>query len=174
MKNNNEKLRKLVFTSLFSALCTVATMIAFPAGPGYINAGDMMVLLGAFTLSPIHAMAAAGIGAAFADLLGGYVLYIPATLVIKAGMAACACFLSRALKKITVPAPVAIALSAIFAELCMTIGYLAYEWTVLRYGAAALSNIPANLIQGAFGCVGGVLFYYIVKHTKLTDTIPAI
>ena len=175
MRHSNTSVRRLVITALFSALCTVATMwVAFPAGFGYINAGDMIVLLGAFTLSPVQAIAAAGIGSAMADLLCGYAAYAPATLLIKMLMAAVAYFLSHGLKKINTPAPIAVTLSAVCAELCMVFGYLGYEWTMLGYGAAALSSIPANLTQAAFGCVGGILFYYVLKSTKLTDKLPAI
>ena len=174
MKRTNEKLTRLVHTSLFCALCTTATLIAFPSGMGYVNAGDMVVLLGAFTLSPLQAVVSAAVGSALADVLVGYTISAPATLIIKAFMAAGACYLLKILKRLNVPSPLSVALSAIFSELCMTCGYLAYEWYVLGYGMAALSNIPANLIQGAFGCVGGILFYYILKSTKLTNKLPAM
>ena len=167
-------LRRLVFTALFSALCTVATMIAFPAGYGYVNAGDMIVLLGAFTLSPVQAVAAAGIGSAMADIIGGYALYAPGTLIIKMLMAAVACYLCRALKRINLPSPVTVTFSAVSAELIMVLGYLAYEWFPLGYGSGALASIPSNLVQAAFGCVGGICFYYITKSAKLTDKLPAI
>ena len=174
MKRINAKTKNIIYTALFSALCTTATMIAFPAGIGYVNAGDIIVLLGAFMLSPIQAASAAGIGSALADILSGYAIYAPATLIIKAIMALGACYLSRWLRRINVPAPLSIMLAAVFAELCMCCGYLAYEWTVLGYGIAALSSIPANLTQAAFGCVGGMLLYYIMKSTKLTDKLPAM
>lgn len=174
MKNTNKKLTRLVHTALFCALCTTATLIAFPSGIGYVNAGDMVVLLAAFTLSPMQAAAAAGVGSALADVLCGYTIYAPATLIIKGCMAASTCYLVKMLKHVNVPSHIGIALSAVFGELCMTCGYLAYEWYVLGYGMAALSSIPANLIQGAFGCVGGILFYYILKSTKLTNKLPAM
>lgn len=173
LMKTNEKLRKLIFTSLFAALCTVATMIAFPTGTGYVNAGDIIILLGAFTLSPLQAISAAAIGSALADLINGYALYAPGTFVIKAIMVLCALYLSRGLKKINVPSALTIMLSAICGELCMIIGYLIYESSILGYGYAALSGIPANVVQGAFGCVGGIALYYILKNTKLTNKLPA-
>ena len=173
MNVQKKSTKKLVITSLFSALCAVSTMVAFPVGFGYVNAGDMIVRLGAFTLSPVQAIAAAGIGSAMADLLLGYAAYAPATLLIKALMAAVAYFLSHRLKKINTPAPIAVTLSAVCAELCMVFGYLGYEWTMLGYGSAALTSIPANLTQAAFGCVGGILFYYIAKNIKITDKLTA-
>ncbi len=174
MINKTNSVRRLVFTALFSALCTASTMVAFPSGFGYVNAGDMVVLLGAFTLSPIQAMAAAGIGSAMADIFCGYAIYAPATLIIKMLMAATALFLSRALKRISIPALISTVFSAIAAELVMVLGYLAYEWNVLGYGIGALASIPANLTQAAFGCVGGICFYYVAKNTKLTNKLPAM
>lgn len=149
-------------------------MIAFPAGYGYVNAGDMIVLLGALTLTPVQAIAAAGIGSAMADVISGYAIYAPGTLLIKMLMAACACYLFRALKSIKLPDPLAVAFSAVSAELVMAVGYLAYEWFPLGYGSGALASIPANLVQAAFGCVGGICFYYVAKTAKLTDKLPAI
>ena len=174
MIKNNTSVKRLVFTSLFSALCTVATLIAFPAGFGYVNAGDMIVLLGAFCLSPIQAITAAAIGSAMADILCGYAIYAPATLIIKALMAAAAYYLMRTLKKTHLPTFLSAVISAVAAELIMIVGYISYECFALGYGSAALASIPANLTQAIFGCVGGVGFYYVTKTTKLTNKLPAI
>ena len=151
-----------------------ATLIAFPSSIGYVNAGDMIILLAAFSLSPIQAATVAATGSVIADLICVYAAYAPASFVIKGTMALCALYLSKALKHINVPSPIAIFLSAVAAELCMTIGYLAYEWYLLGYGIVALSSIPSNLIQGAFGCVGGMLLYYILKSTKISDKLTVI
>lgn len=171
MKKTTDNIKTLVRTSLFSALCTVATLIAFPAGIGYVNAGDIIILLAAFSLSPIEATAAAAIGSSIADLMCGYAVYAPATFIIKGVMAILAAYASRGLKRINVPSPIAIVTGAVSAELCMALGYLSYECYILGYGAAALSSVPANLVQGTFGCVGGVLLYFILKNTKVTDRL---
>lgn len=174
MNKITQKTKSLVRASLFCALCTVATLIAFPAGIGYVNAGDIIVLLAAFSLSLPEAVAAAAIGSATADLICGYAIYAPATFIIKGVMVICAVALKKGLNKISVPSPIAIFLSCVCAELCMALGYLIYEWTVLGYGIAALSSTIPNLIQGGFGCVGGILLYYILKNTRLTDKLTAI
>ena len=91
----NETIRKLVLSAMFAALCCVATMIIqFPTVAGYTNIGEGMCLLSGLVLGPWYGMAAAGIGSGLADLLAGYGIYVPATLVIKAlvALTAAQCF----------------------------------------------------------------------------------
>ena len=91
---------RIVLCSLFTALTTVATMvIQIPLSiSGYINFGDVFVLLGAFILGPIYGAVSAGVGAMLADILTGFVIYAPGTLIIKALMAIVAFFLFKAIK----------------------------------------------------------------------------
>ena len=88
------KTQKIVLASMLAALCCVATMIIKIPSPlkGYLNLGDCIVLLCGWLLSPAYGFAAAGIGSGLADLLSGYVVYAPATFVIKGVMAIIAHF----------------------------------------------------------------------------------
>lgn len=165
------KVKQLVVQALFAAMCTVATMLAIPSPFGYMNAGDVCVLLCAFTLGPIGAISA-GVGSALADLINGYAVYVPATLIIKALMAISAFYVAN-LTKTILPKPnlLKYAIGSVFAELIMAFGYLFYESVLLGYGAAALVSLPFNLLQGAFGCIGfGVLFFFF-KRSKLAQKI---
>ena len=150
--------RKLIFSALFAALCCAATMIIkFPTAIGYVNAGDAVVLLGAFLLGPWWGALAAGLGSALADLLAGYAMYVPGTLLIKALMALAAGKLlnTLGLKK---PVPAAVAAGCI-AEAIMVAGYFLYECFILGYGAAALGSVPFNLLQGVFGAAAGAALF---------------
>jgi uncharacterized membrane protein len=51
-------------------------------------------------------------------------------------------------------------LGGIAAELIMVSGYFAYEAAILRYGLAALANIPGNCVQGVFGVTAGTALFY--------------
>ncbi|PKM73972.1 MAG: ECF transporter S component [Firmicutes bacterium HGW-Firmicutes-16] len=156
----NDNIRKLVWAGLFTALTTVATMviqIPTPLG-GYVNAGDTVVILGAFFLGPIWGALAAGLGSALADLMSPYAIYAPATLIIKALMALTAGSILRSSKKKNA-LPMAIS-GSIAAELIMVAGYFAYESTILSYGLGALANIPANGVQAVFGAVAGTALFY--------------
>ena len=75
--------------ALFASLVCVATMIVKIPSPmkGYLNLGDCVVLLCGWLLSPLYGFLAAGLGSALADLFSGYIIYAPATFIIKGGMA---------------------------------------------------------------------------------------
>ncbi len=81
----DSKIRKLVMAALLAALTYVATTvikIPTPTG-GYVHPGDGLVLLCGWILGPWWGGAAAGIGSMLVDLLGGYMSFVPGTLIIK-------------------------------------------------------------------------------------------
>ena len=97
----NSKVKKLVIAALIAALACVATIIIKIPSPlkGYINLGDCIVLLAGWILSPAYAFLSAGIGSALADIFSGYVIYAPATFIIKGVMALIAYFGFKILHK---------------------------------------------------------------------------
>ena len=60
----NQKLRNLVYTAMLMALCCVATLvIKIPTVTGgYLNAGDIVVVLAALLAGPLYGGMAAGFG----------------------------------------------------------------------------------------------------------------
>lgn len=170
------KLQKMVQAAMFAALTYVATNvihIPMPATGGYINLGDCMVLLGAFLLGPVYGAAAGGIGSMLADLLLGYLSYVPGTLVIKGAMAFCAALLFRTVKEKT-GTVAATVFSGIAAECIMVLGYFAYESLLLGYGLAAAASIPGNAVQGVFGlAISTVLYQGLVRIPIVKRSILA-
>ena len=154
----NDKTTRLVFLSLLAALCCVATMvipIPTPTG-GYLNAGDIVVVLSAMLAGPVWGGISAGVGSMLADLLGGYALYAPGTLLAK-GLAAMVIGLIWRKEKQSLPAAVA---AAVIGELCMVLIYFLYESLCLGFGWAAAAEIVGNLLQGAVGVAGGLALYH--------------
>ncbi|MCI8808642.1 MAG: ECF transporter S component [Oscillibacter sp.] len=157
--------RLLVMTALFAALGCVATMVIQIPSPtgGYMNLGDAAVILGAFLLGPVYGAVAGGLGPAMADLLSGYAVYVPATLIIKAVMAVVAAGLFRALGKKGWSLP----FCAVAAEVPMVVGYWLFDalltflssqgsaFTLCLAGSAA--GIPSNLVQAIFGAASSTL-----------------
>ena len=93
--------KKLVTTALMMALTMVATMfIRIPLPLGYVNLGDVFVLLSVFILGPIYGTISTGIGSGLADLFG-YISYAPGTLIIKSAMALVAWIIYQILLKAT-------------------------------------------------------------------------
>lgn len=169
---SREKIRKLAFTALFAALVFVTTLLSIPTPlVGNVNLGDSMVLLAAWVLGGGWAMAAAGLGAALCDMVSGYILYAPATLIIKAGMAALVVLLKKCFEKTPLPRKVGMIFSFLCAELLMIAGYFAYEALFLKFGLAAAANIPFNAIQGACGILAAVLLETILDKTSVIQRL---
>jgi uncharacterized membrane protein len=165
----NDKTRKIVWAGLFTALITLTTAaIKIPTGNGYLNPGDSLIILSAFFLGPVWGAVASGFGAALADILAGYLVYAPATLIIKALMALVAgLILSRAKGK--AKAGVAV-FGAVVAEIIMIAGYFAYDAVFLGFGWAAIADVPGNIGQGIFGAVAGcALFFAFNKIPYVRD-----
>ena len=80
-----EKTNKLVLTALMVCLVLLATYIIKIPSPftqGYVHLGDTMIFLSVLLLGKKGGAAAAGLGSALADLLGGYAAYAPWTFLI--------------------------------------------------------------------------------------------
>lgn len=165
MKQNTTK--KIVITSLFTALTCVATMIIKVPSPlkGYMNLGDCVVLLSGWTLSPLYGFFAAAVGSAMADLFSGYVLYAPATFVIKGLMALISLVTFKILNK-KLSATISRITSGLLSELVMVAGYYIFEGFLYGF-KASLVNVPANVIQGTAGLILGVILVNIFQKAKL-------
>ena len=151
MQDKMTKLLRLVMTGVLMALACVATMVIQIPSPthGYMNLGDCVVLLSGCLLGPVYGAVAGGVGSALADLLSGYAVYVPGTLVIKAVMAALAGVLYRRSRKL-------LPVGAVLAELVMIVGYWLYDGFLMGSLAGSAAGIPSNIIQGLFGGVCGV------------------
>ena len=164
MKKNTQK---IVIASMLAALCCIATMIIKIPSPlkGYLNLGDCVVLLSGWILSPVYAFAAAGIGSALADLFSGYLVYAPATLVIKGIMAIVVyfCFKGMHNKLGTTPSRI---IGGVLAELVMVFGYFVFEGFMYGF-APSVVNIPANGAQGIAGLIIGLILVKIFEKSKI-------
>lgn len=164
MKNTTQK---IVISSLFAALICVATMLIKIPSPlkGYINLGDGIVLLAAWVLPLPYGIVAAGLGSALADLFSGYVVYAPATFVIKALMAVAAYFCYKLFSKKAKPTMSRI-LSGILAEIVMILGYFLFEGVLYGF-VPSLVNIPANAVQAVAGIIIGVVLIMVFEKQNI-------
>lgn len=169
---NTNPTKKWVVAALFAALtciCTMIIKIPTPTG-GYIHPGDGMVLLCGIILGPGMGALAAGIGSMLSDLFGGYMAWVPATLVIKALSAAAAGMLFRKSSRILTGNRAAVTVRAILGgiigEALMVFGYFLFEIGLNAassggFTAAAIAggiaysatSILANIVQGVTGIV---------------------
>ena len=88
MKKEQIKTKDLTKMGLMAALVFFGTFfIKIPSISGYTHLGDCMIFVSVLILGWRKGAVAGGIGAALADLLGGYTQWIIPTLFIKAIMA---------------------------------------------------------------------------------------
>ena len=168
---NRISTKKLVLTAIFMALTTISTMfIRIPLPLGYVNLGDAFVLLSVFVLGPICGTITAGIGSAFADLLG-YITYAPGTLIIKALMALTAYFTYKLVLKISKITILSQIIAGVVATLIMAFGYFVYETIFFTTATIAIVSLPFNLLQGAVGTAVAVIVAKILSTTKLIDKL---
>ncbi len=161
------KTQKIVLAALIAALACVATMIVKIPSPmkGYVNLGDCIVLTAGWILSPWYAFLAAGLGSALADLFSGYVIYAPATFVIKGVMALIVWVLYFVQKKLVGRFPARL-IGGVCAEIFMVLGYFVFEGFLYGF-APSLVNIPANAVQGVAGIVIGLVLITVLEKTRI-------
>ena len=172
------KFRNLIYTAVFAALCCVATLcIAIPLPYGYINAGDILVLLSGLCLGPVAGGIAAGLGAALADIFLGFAVYAPATAIIKFAVACLAALMLRMSRRLCHQKFLRLMLCGLGCLVCeavMVLGYFLYE--MLLYGiAGAAASILGNTLQGLTCAVGGLLLIVAVRAVPpLARLFPAL
>ena len=155
--------KKIAITALMAALTCIATIIIKIPSPlkGYLNLGDCMVLISGWILSPVYGFIAAGLGSALADIFSGYVIYAPATFVIKGLMAITAYYCFKLLARSLWNLPSRI-ISGILAEIVMVSGYLIFEGILYGF-VPSLVNVIPNCIQGVAGIIIGVVWIKVLQ-----------
>ena len=167
---NHSNVKKLTLTALFTALTCIATFIIripIVGTGGYIHYGDAFVILSGIFLGPLYGALAGGIGSALADLFGGYMIYVPITLIVKAVIAAGVGFIYRQLTGKIHSSIFKCIFCGIYAAITVALGYLFFEYFL--YGAAALASVPANLIQGVSGLIISSLLLPFIKKLRIME-----
>ena len=148
----NVSVKQLTLAGVLAALVFVLTYlpkVPVPVTGGYIHLGDGAIFLSVLLLGPLGIPAAA-VGSGLSDLIGGYMVYVIPTVLIKGLVALIAWKLYR--KGSWVSAAVAF----IVAEAVMVLGYFVFEAVMYGVPAAAAAILP-NVIQGVGGVVLGLV-----------------
>jgi len=177
MKNN--LVRKLVLCGLFIALVFLATYftrIPTPLPGGYFNLGDAVIMLAAVFLGPVGGMIAGGIGSAFADMAASALIFAPITLVVKGteglviGLITAKYRRDHLETRHTSPFNFSLILALVIGALVMVAGYFSGEAFILSlidrsFGlAAAVTELPANLTQGALSTILGYALVLLLNN----------
>ncbi len=139
----------IVMLAVLTALTTVLTVvpkIPVPGTQGYVSLADVGVYFAAFVFGPVFGLIAGGVGTGLADVLGGFGMFAPASLIIHGLQGLLAGYLGyRAHRSRQIAAWLA-------GAVIMFGGYFLAEITVYQYGmGAALTELPYNIAQSLLG-----------------------
>ncbi len=165
------KLLKMVFTSLVTAviiICTFLIKIPLPASAGYVNISDAFGISAAFILGPFYGAIALALGGLISDLLLGFAYYAPATFIVK--------FLSIVIPYITVKVvtknkTLKIIFFTVMFSILMPVGYLCFEYFVLKLGSASLFSFGCNIAQGL---ISGIISIFITTALSKSNFIKGL
>ncbi len=177
IQKNNTKIstRKLVLNALMIALVFLVTYLPFLHIPspaqGYFNIGDSIIMITAILIGRKSGFVAGAIGSSLADLAWGYYLYIPFTFIVKGLEGYVVGVITN--KKSDKVSPRAIKIMSLVAGvLVMALGYFIFQITVIRYFdktlgvAAAVAELPGNLIQGAISAILAYVFLKAIDKSR--------
>ena len=158
----SEKTNKLVLTALMMCLVMVATLsirIPSPFTQGYVHLGDTMIFLSVLLLGKKGGAFASGVGSGLADVLGGYAMYAPWTLIVKGIMGfIMGAFIEAAAKKGKNHAklgnmPLIEIAGMVLAGLEMVLGYAIVDGVMAGNLLSGFLGAPFNVSQFVGGLV---------------------
>lgn len=158
MKN----LKKVILAALFAALTCAATFsIRIPTvlTAGYIHPGDAIVILSGVFLGPVYGAAAAAVGSAMSDLLGGYFIYVPITFLIKGTVAFLTGKAFAYLKQRDMR--LGVLAGGVIDTVVVVFGYALCE-AIIYTPASALVNMLPNMVQGLSGLVLSLILFQLL------------
>lgn len=161
---------------IFTALNFVITywiQIPIPATGGYINIGDITVMFTALLFGPIIGGIAGGLGPMFADIFSPYIVYAPATVIIK-GIEGILIGLISNPKDCEGRISYRDVIAVLIGGILIPLGYFIYEAFILRLGVAtALVEMPGNFFQFGFAAIGSILLI-AASRKNIIESLPHI
>ncbi|AAL82000.1 ECF transporter S component [Pyrococcus furiosus DSM 3638] len=161
---NREKFRVariVAISALSAAAVTVTTMlvrIPIPASQGYLNFGDIMIMLVAVLFGPLVGGFAGGVGSALADVIG-YPSWALFTLVIKGTEGVIVGWFSKGTTNYG-----RILLGTVLGGIVMVLGYVSVAYVLYGPGGA-VAEFYNDIVQAVSGIIiGGGLGYILKKR----------
>lgn len=169
--------KTLSLMGMTTALVTVATLyLKIPGPTGFYHMGDGLIYSAALAFGPLVAIPAAAVGSALADVLGGYAVWAPWSLVIKGVTAWLVAFLGASRGRIpgyeTGRASTSILTNghrtkmilAMLAGAAVTVIGYSIATFVMWDARAALVELLGNVLQTITGVIIGVFLTPILKR----------
>jgi uncharacterized membrane protein len=137
---------------------TIAVRIPIPATQGYVNFSDVAVYFAAFAFGPWVGLIAGGLGAALADVMGGYAQFAVLTFLAHGLEGLLAGYVGRNRGVCGMAAGWALGAVA------MAGLYFLGEGLVLTGWGPALAELPFNLFQNLVGAAVGIPLVLAVRR----------
>ncbi len=151
----------IAVTAILTAVTTVLTLlvrIPVPATNGYVNFSDVAIYFTAFAFGPWVGLVAGGVGAALADLLGGYAQFAALTLLAHGLEGFVAGWLGRE------RAFLGMVVAWLAGAVVMCGIYFLGEGLVLTGWGPALAELPFNAFQNLVGAAVGIPLVLAVRR----------
>ena len=176
--NNGIKVYDIAMTAMMVCIIMVSIAlfrIPIPFTQGYVNLSDAMVFMAVIILGWKYGALAAGMGSLLGDLLSGFPMWAPWSLVIKAGMAIIFGLIIRSVSEgrdVTERRFLTVTILGMFlGGLFMTAGYYFAEGIMYGNWVVALLGVPWNIGQFALGTVLAVVLGRALAKTSLNRLI---
>jgi uncharacterized membrane protein len=161
-----------IFTAL-NFIFTFWLQIPIPATGGYINIGDTLVMFTALLFGPIIGGIAGGLGPMLADILSPYIIYAPATLIIK-GIEGFLIGLISNPKEFETRISYRDIIAVLIGGFLIPFGYFIYEAYILGLGVViAFVEIPGNFFQFGFAAVASILII-LASRKNIIKSMPQV
>lgn len=164
---DDKKIKEMVYTSLLAALICVATFIIkipSPVTGGYTHLGDGFIFIAVLLLGKKNGAWAGALGAALADIIGGYSFYAIPTFIIKGLMAL---IMGIVIEKISNNIKHKWVAGAVIGSVWQVCAYYVVGSLMVGSFVSTISEIPGNTIQSAAGIITTAAFMGVFKHTPL-------
>jgi len=165
----------LVQVGLMAAIVCIVTMtIKLPTMIGYTHLGDSMVFIAALIFGKKKGILASGIGMFLADIISGYAIWAPFTLVIKAVMALITAKIAYR-KGYEAENIINNTFACVLAGIWMVLAYYVVNAFLMRYvyldaatlkesfAIALIESIPGNIMQATVGMVIAIPIAKLLK-----------
>lgn len=168
---SDSQVKSITKTGIMTALVFLATfIIKIPSPNGYTHLGDCLIFVAVLILGTKRGALAGGMGAALADLMGGYTQWILPTFFIKAIMAIIMGIITY---KLLPKFRFSWLIGAVLGGIAQIILYTLAKFPM--YGVAyAVTRLPGLALQTIFGIIIAAVIIAVLNESHLIQKLREV
>ena len=163
MDHSLKRLTKMAMMAAIIFVCTYTFKVPIALTGGYTHLGDCAIFVGVLILGRKDGTVAAAVGAALSDLLGGFLIWVIPTFVIKGIMAF---VMGTVVEKLLPEKKWNWLAGAILGGLLQIVGYQLVKFFMIS-PAAALSTITTITTQTVAGIVIAAVVITVLQSSRV-------